>query len=66
LTCPPKDGSWKEGVGRINAECLKLNFGSMKARKTMVLVCGPLGMCNVVKEWCKDEGTDVEKDLVIF
>jgi NAD(P)H-flavin reductase len=65
LSCPPKDGSWKDGVGRIDPSCLKAQFGATEG-KTMVLVCGPPGMCDAVKQWCDEEGWDLEKDLVVF
>jgi len=65
LSCPPKDGSWKQGVGRIDPAILKAQFGTSEG-KTMVLVCGPPGMCDAVKQWCDEDGWDLEKDLVIF
>ena len=65
LSCPPKDGSWKHGVGRIDPAVLKAQFGHSEG-KTMVLVCGPPGMCDAVKQWCDEDGWDLEKDLVIF
>ena len=67
LSSPPKDGSWCRGVGRIDPACLKAQFGSSRdGGKTMVLVCGPPGMCDAVKQWCDEDGWDMEKDLVIF
>ena len=65
LSLPPKDGSWKYGVGRIDPALLKAQFGHSEG-KTMVLVCGPPGMCDAVKQWCDEDGWDLEKDLVIF
>ena len=38
----------------------------MNGIKMMVLVCGPLGICEVVKKWCVEEGWDLENDLVVF
>jgi nitrate reductase (NAD(P)H) len=67
LSYPPRDDSWKQGVGRIDAVCLKSHFGAvMNERETMVLVCGPPGLCNVVKKWCEKEGWDLENNLVVF
>ena len=66
LSCPPNDGSWPHGVGRIDPACLKAQFGTKDGGKTMVLVCGPPGMCDAVKQWCDEDGWDLEKDLVIF
>jgi NAD(P)H-flavin reductase len=67
LSKPPEDGSWCHGVGRIEPACLKAQFGSSTdGGKTMVLVCGPPGMCDAVKQWCEQDGWDLEKDLVIF
>ena len=65
LSAPPKDGSWKQGVGRIDPALLNAQFGRAEGR-TMVLVCGPPGMCDAVKQWCDEDGWDLEKDLVIF
>ena len=65
LSCPPKDGSWQHGVGRVDPACLKAQFGSSEG-KTMVLVCGPPGMCDAVKQWRDEDGWDLEKDLVVF
>jgi NAD(P)H-flavin reductase len=66
LSKPPEDGSWCHGVGRIDPACLNAQFGSSDGAKTMVLVCGPPGMCDAVKQWCEQDGWDLEKDLLIF
>jgi len=66
LTCPPKDGSWKQGVGRVDAACLREQLGTTDGGKTMVLVCGPPGMCDAVKKWCHEDGWNLDKDLVVF
>ena len=66
MTRPAKNKPWNQGVGRIDFTCLKTQFGSISVGNAMVLVCGPTGVCEVVKQWCKSEGWDLEKDLVVF
>jgi len=50
----------------VDNACMKEHFGSSDGGKTMILVCGPPGMCDAVKKWCQEDGWDVKKDLVIF